>query len=74
MRESAAAHAAAHPATVHVGPPATPEQVRAIREAEADEADARVARLETKAQAINDALAAARAEAAQLRQRAQERT
>lgn len=59
----------ANDAAVETGPAVTDEQQRAIREAEADEAERRVAKLEAKAEQIKEALKDARAEAKRLRLR-----
>lgn len=56
-------------AGVQTGQEMSPEQIRAVREQDADEADHRVALLEAKQEQIKEALTEARDEAKQLRRR-----
>jgi hypothetical protein len=56
---------------VQTGPEMTPEQIRAVRLQDADEADHRVELLEQKQEQIKEALKEARDEAKRLRRRAE---
>lgn len=59
-------------AAVETGPPMTPDQVRAVRVQDAEEAERRVEKLEAKAESIKEALKEARDDAKRLRRFAEE--